>query len=72
MMSKGSWLTKFVPKAILVFQTCRLEDKEYSLKGQLNQAQAVSDSDRELAIMQEMINVRKALKAVQVRLGREK
>ena len=72
MMSKGSWLTKFVPKAILVFQTCRLEDKEYSLKEQLNQAQVVSDSDRELAIMQEMINVRKALKAVKVRLGREK
>jgi hypothetical protein len=72
MMSKGSWLTKFVPKAILVFQTCRLEDKGYSLKEQLNQAQAVSDSDRELAIMQEMINVRKALKAVKVRLGREK
>ena len=72
MMSKGSWLTKFVPKAILVFQTCRLEDKEYSLKEQLNQAQAAADSDRELAIMQEMINVRKALKAVKVRLGREK
>ena len=72
MMSKGSWLTKFVPKAILVFQTCRLEDREYSLKEQLNQAQAVSDPDRELAIMQEMIKVRKALKAVKVRLGREK
>ena len=72
MMSKGSWLTKFVPKAILVFQTCRLEDREYSLKEQLNQAQAVADPDRELEIMQEMIKVRKALKAVKVRLGREK
>ena len=72
MMSKGSWLTKFVPKAILVFQTCRLEDQEYSLKEQLVRAQAVSDSDRELEIMKEMIKVRRALKTVKVRLGREK
>ncbi len=72
MMSKGSWLTKFVPKAILVFQTCRLEDREHSLKEALAKAQAASDGDGELEIMQEIIKVRKALKAVKVRLGREK
>ena len=72
MMSKGSWLTKFVPKAILVFQTCRLEDREHSLKEALAKAQTDSDGDRELEIMQEIIKVRKALKAVKVRLGREK
>ena len=72
MMSKGSWLTKYVPKAILVFQTCRLEDRESVLKDELKKAQTVSDGDRQLAIMQEMIKVSKALKAVKVRLGREK
>ena len=32
MMSKGSWLTIYVPKAILVYQQSRLEDKENELK----------------------------------------
>ena len=72
MMSKGSWLTKYVPKAILVFQTCRLEDREYFLKEELRKAQTVADTDRELEVMNEMITIRKALKAVKVRLGREK
>ena len=72
MMSKGSWLTKFVPKAILVYQSCRLEDREYSLKEDLRKAQTVSDSDREFQVMQELIRIRKAQKAVKVRLGRER
>ena len=72
MMSKGSWLTKFVPKAILVFQDCRLEDKEVSLKEDLREAQTDADTDKELKIMQELIRVRKMIKAVRIRLGREK
>ncbi|MBQ8060714.1 MAG: DNA primase [Bacteroidales bacterium] len=72
MMSKGSWLTKFVPKAILVFQACRLEDREYGLKEELRKAQTVSDTDSELKIMQDLVRIRKTLKAVRVRLGREK
>ena len=72
MMSKGSWLTKFVPKAILVFQGCRLEEREYSLKEELRRAQTVADTSRELEIMQELVSLRKAIKAVKVRLGREK
>ena len=72
MMSKGSWLTKFVPKAILVFQACRLEDQEYSLKEELRKAQTVSDADSELRIMQDLVRIRKAIKAVRVRLGRER
>ena len=35
MMSKGSWLTIYVPKAILVYQQSRLEDKENELKERL-------------------------------------
>ncbi len=72
MMSKGSWLTKYVPKAILVFQACRLEDQEYSLKEELRKAQTVSDADSELRIMQDLVRIRKAIKTVKVRLGREK
>ena len=72
MMSKGSWLTKFVPKAILVFQVCRLEDREYSLKEELRKAQTSADIDREMQILQELATLRKAIKAVKVRLGREK
>ena len=72
MMSKGSWLTIYVPKAILVYQQSRLEDKENELKERLGEAQAASDDDRVIEIMQEMLKVQKALKMVTVRLGREK
>ena len=72
MMSKGSWLTIYVPKAILVYQQSRLEDKENELKERLGEAQAAFDDDRVLEIMQEMLKVQKALKMVKVRLGREK
>ena len=72
MMSKGSWLTIYVPKAILVYQQSRLEDKENELKERLGEAQTASDDDRVLEIMQEMLKVHKALKMVKVRLGREK
>lgn len=72
MMSKGSWLTIYVPKAILVYQQSRLEDKENELKERLGEAQAASADDRVLEIMQEMLKVQKALKMVKVRLGREK
>ncbi len=72
MMSKGSWLTMYVPKAILVFQQCRLENRENELKDDLGKAQAASDYDRILEIMQGIRKVQKALKMVKVRLGREK
>ncbi len=72
MMSKGSWLTMYVPKAILVFQQCRLENRENELKDDLGKAQATSDYDRILEIMQGIRKVQKALKMVKVRLGREK
>ncbi len=72
MMSKGSWLTLYVPKAILVFQQCRLENRDSELKESLRKAQGASDSDRVMEIMREMLKVQKALKMVKVRLGREK
>jgi hypothetical protein len=42
------------------------------LREELGKAQTVSDSEREIEVMTEMIKVQKALKAVKVRLGREK
>lgn len=72
MMSKGSWLTLYVPKAILVFQQSRMENRDSELKEELREAQSASDGDRIMAIMQEMLKVQKALKMVKVRLGREK
>lgn len=72
MMSKGSWLTLYVPKAILVFQQCRLENRDSELKDRLREAQTASGGDLALEIMREMLKVQKALKAVKVRLGREK
>lgn len=72
MMSKGSWLTLYVPKAILVFQQSRMENRDNELKEELREAQASSDSDRVMEIMKEMLKVQKALKMVKVRLGREK
>ena len=72
MMSKGSWLTKYVPKAILVFHACRLEDKEHSLREDLKEAQTEGNQDHEVEIMKDLMRVMKAIKAVKVRLGREK
>ncbi len=72
MMSKGSWLTLYVPKAILVYQQSRMENRDSELKKELREAQSASDNDRVMEIMQEMLKVQKALKMVKVRLGREK
>ena len=72
MMSRGSWLTLYVPKAILVFQQSRMENRDSELKEQLQEAQTASDGERVMEIMQEMLKVQKALKLVKVRLGREK
>ena len=72
MMAKTSWLTLYVPKAILVFQKCRLENREEMLRESLRQAQSASDGDRIMEIMQDILKVQKALKVVKVRLGREK
>lgn len=72
MMAKTSWLTLYVPKAILVFQKCRLENREDMLRESLRQAQSASDGDRIMEIMQDILKVQKALKVVKVRLGRER
>ncbi len=72
MMSKGSWLTAYVPKAILVFQKCRLQNSEKALKRDLTAAQAEGDNDRMAELMNEIIKIQKTLIIVKKRLGREK
>lgn len=72
MTAKGSWLTMYVPKAILAFQKCRLEKSERDLQASLGAAQTSGDNDSMMKILTEIINVQKALKIVKVRLGREK
>ncbi len=72
MMAKTSWLTLYVPKAILVFQKCRLENREDMLRESLRQAQSASDGDKIMEIMQDILKAQKALKIVKVRLGRER
>ena len=72
MMSKGSWLTKYVPKAILVYQSSRLENKVDELKEELRRAQTVSDSAKEIEVMRGLVEVRRNLNTVRKMLGREK
>lgn len=72
MMSKGSWLTKFVPKAILVFQSCRLESKLAEVREELKKAELVSDADKVHACQVDYAKYLQMLKTIKVRLGREK
>lgn len=72
MMSKGSWLTKFVPKAILVFQSCRLESKLAEVREELKKAELVSDADKVHVCQVTYAKYLRMLKTIKVRLGREK
>ena len=72
MMNKGSWLTSYVPKAILVYQTCRPQCLIDAQMSALRQAQESGDAQAELDAMSEMMRLRNVLKAVKVKLGREK
>lgn len=72
MMNKGSWLTKYVPKAVLVFQSCRLESKRLEIASRLSEAESRGTVDELEGICVEMMEVQKMIKAVKVKLGREK
>lgn len=72
MMSKGSWLTKYVPKAILVFQNCRLESKLAEVMEAMKRAEVVSDTDRMHELLIAFNKYQQMLRTVKVRLGREK
>ena len=67
-MSNESWLVKYVPRAILVYQEKRLEDKIIGLNGELKTASV----EGQTAIMKRIMTLQRAKKAVKVKLGREK
>ena len=68
LMSNESWLVKYVPRAILVYQEKRLEDKIIGLNGELKTASV----EGQTAIMKRIMTLQRAKKAVKVKLGREK
>ena len=67
MMSRPSWLTKYVPKAILVFQEARLEHRLAQLRGEL-----AADGAPLETLLQQIKDMQQMLHKVKVRLGREK
>ena len=68
LMSNDSWLVKYVPRAILVYQEKRLEDR---ISG-LNRELAAASAEDQTAIMKRIMTLQRAKKAVKVKLGREK
>ena len=67
MMSRSSWLVKFVPRAILVFQKCRVEERLNHLHEQLAQAAP----EEQLNLLKAMIPLQNTLKSIKSKLGRE-
>jgi hypothetical protein len=67
MMSRSSWLVKFVPRAILVFQKCRVEERLSHLHDQLAQVAP----EEQLNVLKAMIPLQNTLKSIKSKLGRE-
>ena len=55
LMSHDSWLVKYVPKAILVFQSCRLDRRLTDLRNQLEALQKEGDESGQPKVMDENI-----------------
>lgn len=70
MMSHDSWLVKYVPKAILVFQSCRLDRRLTDLRNQLEALQKEGDESGQPKVMDEIIRLQKLQLAVKQKLGR--
>ena len=70
LMSHDSWLVKYVPKAILVFQSCRLERRLTDLRNQLAGLQNGGDEASQTKVMDEIMNLQKLQLMVRQKLGR--
>jgi hypothetical protein len=70
LMSHDSWLVKYVPKAILVFQSCRLERRLTDLRNQLASLQNEGDEASQTKVMDEIMNLQKLQLTVRQKLGR--
>ncbi|MDD7454769.1 MAG: DNA primase [Bacteroidales bacterium] len=70
LMSHDSWLVKYVPKAILVFQSCRLDRRLTDLRNQLEALQKEGDESGQPKVMDEIMRLQKLQLAVKQKLGR--
>lgn len=70
LMSHDSWLAKYVPKAILVFQSCRLDRRLTDLRNQLEAFQKEGDESSQPKVMDEIMRLQKLQLTVRQRLGR--
>ena len=70
LMSHDSWLVKYVPKAILVFQSCRLDRRLTDLRNHLEALQKEGDESGQPKVMDEIIRLQKLQLAVKQKLGR--
>ena len=68
MTTKASWLVTQVPRAILGYAERRMQDRYDSLRRSLSDA----TSERETAILQEMVKVQAAQRRIKQKMGREK
>lgn len=68
MTTTSSWLTTYVPKAILYYTDRKIEDKLVNLRAQLQNA----DAQAQLDIMSMIVKLQPVQKTVKIKLGREK
>ncbi len=68
LMSVESWLVKFVPRAILVYQGKRIE----SMLGGLSRELESASAEEQIEIMKKMTTLQRASQNIKVKLGREK
>ncbi|MBP5626285.1 MAG: DNA primase [Bacteroidales bacterium] len=68
MTTTASWLVVQVPRAILGYAERRMQDRLESLRRELPEA----ESERETAILQEMVKIQSAQRRIKQKMGREK
>lgn len=68
MTTTSSWLTTYVPKAILYYTDRKIEDKLVNLRNQLQSADASVQAD----ILAAIVRLQSVQKTVRIKLGREK
>lgn len=68
MTTTSSWLTTYVPKAILYYTDRKIEDKLVNLRSQLQSADAAAQTE----ILSVIVRLQSVQKTVKIKLGREK
>lgn len=68
MTTTSSWLTTYVPKAILYYTDRKIEDKLVNLRSRLQSADAAAQTE----ILSVIVRLQSVQKTVKIKLGREK